>query len=769
MLGYDVNYFEKLLMSLKGKALSECPYQLVIEAYLYKSTYKGSKNKSQPNRDESFWNSNFVFDIPIPLYKTDDFILALARYFSQEVASNFSFVTHVFSQSPETVLVAIRRSQIVTNESHLKWEEVKALSSKTPDKLNSLIATSEAFQAAYKDREIRVKQLREPFKSLTLFELMSLSAVYSFKHLAQPAVSFDGGVISNGSQLRALTKLTEWKLGHSNTEEFTLSESKIANSLKKYQIPLVFPSDEDGSTAEAYLVLFEKLIQAQVEFDEFMSQSVHPFCFDDSIAFSVENDRLILKTTDKASETADNWVRNGNRQKALRGYWFNLAVDEFIASGMASQQIGTAENHQNNQIAYVKAIANKLELQRIYGFTSYVTTSSGLNVNLFQALLSLELMTAFYLKDYIAAFYEEYAGVGEWQGAVALVALKGAATGQNRFPITWSRWKEKAQNIVGWTVSNDFPSGNIKSAEAILDFWCLDLRKYSQLIKNSSYLNLPQLTEKPIFKMGQYCVQLPWLMSSQLGSVSAVNNLRRFANQRSSLKDETTRIENQLGDAFHRRGFTVVRNFEDPSPLGKEAGEVDLICAIDGIVIVIEVKSTFNRTTKSEIFYHRDKTLRKAGIQVRKKTRAVQVNLQEKESLFTCLKLTTKAPRVIGLIADTSIEFDHESFSGAMKVSIEELIIALADNAHLLCDQEKEISRSLESNEEPSLIADEFTLYPSGFSGDEFINVLEQSRVWERYEQLKSQGGDTFTDLPSLYSQYNTGKNKNKDPLFNVR
>ncbi|WP_299805003.1 hypothetical protein [uncultured Shewanella sp.] len=754
MLDCDVNYFEKLLLSLKGKTLSECPYQLVIEAYLYRSPGKGSKHKAHPNRDESFWHSNFVFDIPTSLYKTDDFILALARYFSQEVASNFSFVTHVFSQSPETVLVAIRRSQIVTNESHLKWDEIKALSSKTPDKLNSLIATSEAFQAAYSDRKNRINHLREPFKSLTLFELMSLSAVYSFKHLAEPAVSFDGGEIRTDSQLRALKKLTEWKLRHSATDEFSLSESKITKSLKKYHIPLVFPSDQDSSIAEALLLLFEELIQAQVEFDEFISQSVHPFCFDDSIEFSVKNERLILKTTDKASEIADNWVRNGNRQKALRGYWFNLAMDEFIASGMATQQIGTAENHDSNQIAYIKAIAIKLELQRIYGFTSYVTTSSGLNVNLFQALLSLELMTAFYLKDYIAAFYEEHAGVGGWQGAVALVALKGAATGQNRFPITWSRWKEKAQNIVGWTVSNDFPTGNIKSAEAIMDFWCLDLRKYSQVIKNSAYLNLPLLTEKPIFKIGQYCVELPWLMSSQLGSVSAVNNLRRFANQRSSLKDETTRIENQLGDAFERRGFTVVRNFEDTSPLGKEAGEVDLICAIDNIVIVIEVKSTFNRTTKDEIYYHRDKTLRKAGIQVRKKTKAVRANLQEADSLIRRINLTT-SPRVIGLIADTSIEFDHEYFSGAMKLSIEELIIALADNAHLLCDQEKEISRSLESNEELSLIAEEFTLYPNGFNGGEFIKVLEQSRVWERYEQQ--------------YRQQNTGQNKNKDALFNVR
>ena len=65
---------------------------------------------------------------------------------------------------------------------------------------------------------------------------------------------------------------------------------------------------------------------------------------------------------------------------------------------------------------------------------------------------------------------------------------------QNRFPLTWLSWKKKAKYIVGWTVSDVFPNGNLKAAEAILDFWSLDFKKWSMALKNNNTQNLPKLT-----------------------------------------------------------------------------------------------------------------------------------------------------------------------------------------------------------------------------------------------------------------------------------
>lgn len=713
------NYFDDLFLRLSNKDLNDCPYQLVIEAYTHKQI---------TNKHDLFWNSHVISEVPNSLYKTEEFILALTTYFSQEAATNFQIIANVLVEAPETIVIAIRRSELVLNENHTKWDEIHKLAVQCPDILDDLIATSKVFQAAYRERLDSVRKNSEPFKLLSLFEFLSFSAAYSFSHLVEPAIDYDGGAISTSSQVRALTNLVQWKLVHATARDFILNESVIIQSLTKYHIPLILPSDQNRVTANTLLMQFEELMRAQVELDEFISRSVHPFCFDDSLYFSIKNEKLQMEHVNGSS--ADNWVRNGNRKIMLRGYWFNMALDTFILSGLGDKQIGSLENHERNQIAYVKALACELELVSVYGLSEFVTLDNGFKVDLFQALLSQELMVAFYIKDYVEAFYEEYTEVQNWEQAAGLVAMKGAAKGQNRFPITWSLWNEKVRSILGWTVSNDFPRGNINAAEAILAFWQLDMKKFSKQLIDGLPIYHQQISEHPIIKIGNHCILLPWLMSTQITSLSSVNNLRRFGNQRKSLKDETTRIENQLGDAFEKKGFTVVRNFTAGNPLGSGAGEIDLICVLDNIVIVIEVKSTFYRTTKKEVFYHRDKTLRKAGIQVRKKVDAVKNELKINTTFKHKLQVTTDSPQIVGWIADTSTEFDHELFSGFTKVSIEELLIALADNAHYLCNQEQTLSSSFESGEQGGFHSVESSLYDNGFSGDEFLRVIEQSLVW---------------------------------------
>jgi len=85
-----------------------------------------------------------------------------------------------------------------------------------------------------------------------------------------------------------------------------------------------------------------------------------------------------------------------------------------------------------------------------------------------------------------------------------------------------------------------------------------------------------------------------------------------------------------------------------------------------------------------------------------------------------------------GWIADTSIECDHQRFAGFLKVSVEELLIALRDDRHLLNDPEGLLAGNYEAEE--SLEADTrsaWTLYPDGFSAGRFIEVIETEAVWD--------------------------------------
>jgi hypothetical protein len=86
-----------------------------------------------------------------------------------------------------------------------------------------------------------------------------------------------------------------------------------------------------------------------------------------------------------------------------------------------------------------------------------------------------------------------------------------------------------------------------------------------------------------------------------------------------------------------------------------------------------------------------------------------------------------------GWIVDTSIEHDHQRFGGFLKVSLEEVLIALRDDRHLLNDPDGIISGrhpDIES-EKMNDARQQMTLYPEGFSAARFIEVIENESVWD--------------------------------------
>ena len=83
-------------------------------------------------------------------------------------------------------------------------------------------------------------------------------------------------------------------------------------------------------------------------------------------------------------------------------------------------------------------------------------------------------------------------------------------------------------------------------------------------------------------------------------------------------------------------------------------------------------------------------------------------------------------PLVRGWIVDTCIEHDHEFFSGFLKVSLEEVLIALRDDRHLLNDLDGWLTDRVVDVNDDALLKAQVTsrLYPDGFSGGRFIDVI---------------------------------------------
>lgn len=142
---------------------------------------------------------------------------------------------------------------------------------------------------------------------------------------------------------------------------------------------------------------------------------------------------------------------------------------------------------------------------------------------------------------------------------------------------------------------------------------------------------------------------------------------------------------NNLAESFKARAFKVLLNYHPSQTPDHNPGEIDLICASEGQVLVLEVKSTFLRSTIKDGWFHKTRTLRKAGQQISRKVDAVKQALLTDENFKSSLGVNNSdiTPVVTGWIVDTSIEYDHELFFDYLKVSLEEIIIALRDDSQL--------------------------------------------------------------------------------------
>lgn len=727
------NFYNRLYEGLiESGESAKAAVDVVVEAYLDgKPSNRGKKKITLAERDAAFWSSGFVNDVPAELWRSDILTHALTRYLRQERVANMELLGRIALLAPDAVSCAVRHSGLVLLPHSPRRAELDQIAGSTPE-IGELCRVLDLFDQAHKDRIAVVDKWKAALSALSPFDLLIYASLYAFEHLVPRR--FDMPTMPDDTYAwDAINDLLIWKL-KTSMASVNLKETEIVQSLANHLSPILFPSPSGQIPRHDLLAAFGTLIDAQVELNGFISQSADAFSYDDGIRFVRREDRLEIEEVDPTASAA--WRRNGRKLARIHEYWFYRALDEFVSSDLATQLIGRPENHEVNRLAYIRARRTQLRLAAVYGVDETVIMDTGARVNLFQALLSLELMSAFFQRDFLESFAQNLKQSGHWVVVLSQLALNGLVDGnQNRFPLTWSDREAKIANIVGWTVNANSPQGNPLIAAAILDFWTSDWVALSErLSKGESGLH-PELFERPILKLGNLLIQLPWLVGLQNNSTAAINNLRRLGARRGEAGGETRQIEERLGKLFEEQGFRVALNWHPPAERYPNAGEVDLICARDGIVLVMEVKSTFLRRSQRDAWLHATTTLRKAGQQISRKVSAVRRALAEEVELASSLGIDNLAAPLTmhGWIVDTSIEHDHQRFGGFLKVSLEEVLIALRDDRHLLNDPYGIISGrhpDIES-EKMNDARQQMTLYPEGFSAARFIEVIENESVWD--------------------------------------
>lgn len=734
------NLFDRAFARLSEQGTPpEIAMLAVVEDYLDGKPRQRNKKPrlTKTERDQAFWSSRLVDAIPAKLWETDTLTLALSRYFAQERVANPKLLARLAPLVPAALCRAARYSGLVLCQHSPRRTELDDLAVLSPD-LAEFCRVLDIFDVAHRQRIAAVEMGKYLLDELLPFDMLIYASLYAFEHFV-PQLSQLGAHARTGENASeqeawdAINDLLHWKLKTSPDWALAVTEEHIHASVAMHLAPFLFPSRSAMAPRHDLREAFERVLLDQVELNSFITRSAEAFSYDDAIRFVRRGDRLEIEEIDPDRRAA--WREDGRKLDRLHGYWSYRALHEFVSSGVADKSMGRPENQEANQLAYIQATRTLLRLTEVYGLAESVTAESGAPVDLFQALLSVELTSAFFQRHFLLAYVGHLERSGYWLQALSQLALEGLADSfQNRFPLTWSDREAKIANIVGWTVTAASPKGNPKMAAAILDFWTSDWVASGKRLRSGEALLQPELFERPYIKQGQVLIQLPWVVGTQNNSTAAINNLRRLGARRADAQAETRRIEERLGQLLSENGFQVAANWHPPIEDYEDAGEVDLICVRDDIVIVMEVKSSYLRRSRRDAWLHATTTLRKAGQQLRRKTIAVRTALERTSDLTDLLGVAdpSEVGSMVGWIVDTSIECDHERFDGFLKVSLEEVLIALRDDRHLLNDPHRILEGAkrgavLEVNQTPCRA----TLYPDGFDALAFVEVIENGRVWE--------------------------------------
>ena len=736
------NYYDDLFARLIGDGV---PLPAVIErvatAYLDgKPSPVGKKKLSKKERDSLFWASDVLKSCPPEAWGGEAMALALARYLGQEAVAADGLVTRVAREAPEALIRAVRRSGLVLSPHSPRRVELDEAGSES-EAVAELCRVLDVFTGAHRERVAALDAQKAQLAELSVFDLLLYASLYAFEVLVPRDFNVKAPVPPSGADFQvawdALGDLLVWKFAESSTSSLKLTDESIGRSLARHLRPILFESvTASAGESRRNLRAFHALMDIQIELNEFISRSADAFSYDDGIRFERRGNRLEIVEVDPAARAA--WQRDGLKLDRLHGYWFHRALETYVeqvAADPAQWRIGRPENAEANRLAWLRALQAQLRLREAYGVADQVTSDSGDAVDLFRALLSLNLMSVFFQQDFLAAFAERLDASGDWVSALQRLTMDGLREGlQNRMPLTWSSRDSKVSNITGWTVTASEPAGNPRMASAILDFWTYDMVATAERLQRKEPGLQPHLFERPVLKFGATLVQLPWVVGVQNNTTAAINNLRRLGQRRGQARDEARRIEAGLAGLLEKRGFRTLLNWVPPRDL-EDAGEVDLIAALDVHLFVIEVKSTFMRRSQREAWLHATTTLRKAGQQLRRKVEAVSVAIASDPELRALLDLAEdRVPtRHHGWIADTSIDCDHKRFAGFLKVSVEELLIALRDDRHLLNDPEGLLDGNYGADPPIEVDASRsaWTLYPDGFSAERFIEVIETEAVWD--------------------------------------
>lgn len=641
---------------------------------------------------------------------------------------------------PDTPVVRFALSQILRSDVSLCIQFKMVLINQSPILLRAAIRNSQLFRASDSELYLFFKttfidnEWVEFFKYCDelvvkeIHEQKQLQAAENrVKYLSPFAFTFYVSVVCwelyfesvLEGEVRDFSGLVDLVLGNkysqSKLTELTLSDQSIHQDFSYHFVPLLMPSRGILQRRKQSLKNFSSVIQLVASAQSLLNHQAKIDSF--SVATVVPVDFSNSQVTDSCNFSDVIWERTGQKSKILWNYWFHRGLDSLVTSNINS--ILAVEEDQQDAVwtALTKTYRSMLQIETLFGISPERKLTSTDELNAEQCSRLIELCSGFFTDQFVKPLLSSIQNGSTVHIALAELMVDGFLINENRCPITWAGTTEKITRMADWFKTPDYPNGNPLTAKSALEFWSCNAKDFLDQNTNQKTTKA-RLQEKPIIRFGDYLVQLPFFCSDTDNFNALVNNLRRYNRFRPELKSETSAAENNLAEVLRAKGFSVIVGYEPEPSSDVSVGEVDLICARDGLVLIIEMKTTYVRGKRSEIWLHRNNTLRKASWQLKRKQQVLLKLLQTNVELQKQLTLSSAPTNIHSWIVDTSIEFDGQYIDDFLVVSREVIEVVLRDEWHLLNPIDVDVN------------ADETSFFKDGFTALRFIEVIEKQLLW---------------------------------------
>lgn len=700
-----MNYYELRFQEFLECYSVEDALNKIVEILLYQN----SQPKLIPykNKFHLFWNANFINKLNKDNFKTEKYRLAFSQYIRFGI-DNLTLCEKLFELDDESFIIAIRFSGIVSQAEHQSWRQLEKLNeNNVSTSFQDFLAIVKKLQSAYKERQDVFEKLKNHLK-LGQITAMIFSSLYAYEYLIPSQDEYDylPYQVDKGDKINAdsLWKVFDYIIKTSNKNKTILNEELLGSLLKRKLIPFLLG---DGLNQELLTQYenFKLLVTYNLEIDNYINHVFNSYSYYLETNYQIKNKELFLEVNENTVK--DLW---NEKWSMLNNYWFFRGSKELITSEYLQRIIPTGENLSGNFVALAKAFSITLQLKETLGIEQAIFNK--VENKIFDIAMTMTLSQAHYLKDHVGKFENNSNDLPAFQNLAGLM-MDGFKQGENRMPLTFARQKDKIRRMSTWIFEGS-NNQKQKKMEEILDFWTCKLNVDDQ----ASH------AQKPFYQIDSIIFQLPWMTAFQNLNSSMINYFRKLHKNRQELKLETSNMETKLAELFRKRGFTV---FPQYHPADSHVGEIDLIAVKDEIVIVIELKSSYIRESKKEIFEYGEIVLKKAAYQLKRKEKFIcEVFIPE------ILNKNIESLGVHSWIVDTSLEFDHQRVDGYLKFSIDELIILLNDHGSYLdpsmWNQNLDAMMALSNQQKNDLKNNNVDLVE--IDASKFVKAIESNYMW---------------------------------------